>query len=364
MLMTDRIEPLLTGASVLSALGRGGPAQLNAALTGSAAFRAVDRFDVTPRRVGVAATLPDVASLVDELAAAIDTACDDAGLGAARRAACPLFLAVHGGPGTVELAEAVATRAGLRGAVRVYTTACVSGSTALIEAAARIAAGELDRAVVAAGYLVEPDQFALFDSGLTLARDGAVRPFSAGRQGLLLGDAVTAVVVESSANPPARDPIAAIAGWGRAGDAYHPCQPDPDGRGLARAIAAALRRAGVEPAAVGYVNANANGTSLGDAAEAAALGRVFGPAAGAVAVSSTKSVHGHALEGSALLELVITALALRRGKLPVNAGFLAADPACPLDVITAAPRPVASPYALSLNCAFGGANTAVLVRAA
>lgn len=360
--MVDRIEPLLTGAATLSALGRGGPAQLAGALAGTAAFRPVDRFDVTARRVGLAATLDGVAPLADELVAAVDAACGDAGLNAAQRAACPLFLAVHGGPGTADLAGTVAARAGLRGPVRVYTTACVSGGTALIDAAARIATGELDRAVVAAGYLVEPDQFALFDSGLALARDGAVRPFSTGRQGLLLGDAVTAVVIESPSAPPTRDAVVAIAGWGRAGDAYHPCQPDPNGRGLARAAAAALRRAALDPTAVGYVNANANGTSLGDAAEAAALVRLFGPAAGAVPVSSTKSVHGHALEGSALLELLITALALRHGKLPVNAGFLAADPACPLDVITAAPRPVTSPYALSLNCAFGGANTAVLVR--
>ncbi|MFY1674530.1 beta-ketoacyl synthase N-terminal-like domain-containing protein [Plantactinospora sp. WMMB334] len=360
--MADPARPRITGIDVLSASGRGAQAQLAAVLTGAPAFRAVDRFEVTARRVGTAATLAGAGPLADELVATVDGACRDAGLDAAGRAGCPLLLAVHGGPGTVELAGAVAAGAGLRAGVRVYTTACVSGSTALIAAAARIAAGTLDRAVVAAGYLVEPEQFALFDSGLTLARDGAVRPFSAGRQGLLLGDAVTAVVLEAPTARPTRDAIATIAGWGRAGDAYHPCQPDPTGQGLARAAGAALRRAGLDAAAVGYVNANANGTSLGDAAEAAALGRIFGAAVGAVPVSSTKSVHGHGLEGSALLELVITALALRHGKLPVNAGFLAADPACPLDVITAAPRPVVSPYALSLNSAFGGANTAVLVR--
>lgn len=358
----DRIHPHITGVSVLSALGRGAEAQLAAVLAGTPAFGPVERFDVTRRRVGVAATLAEAGPLADELVAAVDVACEQAGLTTGARSDCPLFLAVHGGPGTAELAGAVAARAGLDGPVRAYTTACVSGSTALIEAAARVATGAVERAVVAAGYLVEPDQYALFDSGLTLARDGAVRPFSVGRQGLLLGDAVTAVVIESPSARRTGDPIAAIVGWGRAGDAYHPCQPDPTGHGLARATTAALRRAGLAPTAVGYVNANANGTSLGDAAEAAALGRVFGPAAGTVPVSSTKSVHGHALEGSALLELVVTALALRRGKLPVNAGFLATDPACPLDVITGAPRPVTSPYALSLNSAFGGANTAVLVR--
>jgi 3-oxoacyl-(acyl-carrier-protein) synthase len=80
-------------------------------------------------------------------------------------------------------------------------------------------------------------------------------------------------------------------------------------------------------------------------------------------VSSTKAVHGHGLEASGLLELLITVLSLRAGKLPVNAGYLGPDDSCALDVIVDSPRPVTSPYALSLNSAFGGANTALLVRA-
>ena len=169
--------------------------------------------------------------------------------------------------------------------------------------------------MVAAGYLVEPDQFALFDAGRALAVDGAVRPFSAGRRGLLLGDGVAAVVLESSTAARRRgaEPLATVAGWGRAGDAFHPCQPDPTGAGLARAVDGALRRAGLPPQAVGYVNANATGTAQSDAAEAAALRRALGGYAGQVPVSSTKALHGHALEASGLLELVVTALALRHG---------------------------------------------------
>lgn len=228
-----------------------------------------------------------------------------------------------------------------------------------------IGRGDVARVVVAAGYLVEPDQFALFDAGRALAADGAVRPFSAGRQGLLLGDGVAAVVLESAGAARRRGgtPVATVCGWGRAGDAYHPCQPDPQGRGLARAVRAALRRAGLDAAAVGYVNANATGTGFSDASEAAALRLALGDLAGRVPVSSTKSVHGHALEASGLLELVVTVQALRHGKLPVNAGWLGPDEACPLDVVTDAPRPVGIPYALSLNAAFGGADTALLVAA-
>ncbi|MFF5174578.1 beta-ketoacyl-[acyl-carrier-protein] synthase family protein [Micromonospora sp. NPDC000089] len=382
--MVERAPVAITGAHAISALGRGAEAQLAGVLAGVPAFRPVARFDTAGRRVRVAATLPDVGPLPDELADAVDTACRAAGLTAAERAGSALLLATHGGPITQPtgfradrptgapaepevpaLAGALARRCGLGGPTRVYTSACVSASTAVADAAALISRGDLDRVVVAAGYLVEPDQFALFDAGRALAADGAVRPFSAGRQGLLLGDGVAAVVLESAraARERGSTPPAVVAGWGRAGDAYHPCQPDPAGRGLARAVTAALRRAGLGADAVGYVNANATGTGLSDAAEAAALRLALGERVDRTPVSSTKALHGHALEASGLLELVVTAQALRHGKLPVNAGFLGPDEACPLDVIVDAPRPVGAPYALSLNAAFGGANTALLVGA-
>jgi 3-oxoacyl-[acyl-carrier-protein] synthase II len=169
---------------------------------------------------------------------------------------------------------------------------------------------------------------------------------------------VSAVVLEPLGT---RESLAEVAGWGRAGDAHHVVRPDPDGAGMARAVEAALRRGGIGPAEVGYVNANASGAA-GDSAEAAALRRVFGAAP--PPVSSTKSVHGHGLEGSGLLELVITVLAAQAGKLPVNVGHLGSDPACDLDLVLDGPRNAASPYALTLNAAFGGADTALLVRAA
>ncbi|MEO6500990.1 MAG: beta-ketoacyl synthase N-terminal-like domain-containing protein [Jatrophihabitantaceae bacterium] len=362
--MAEAMPVGIAGLAVVSALGRGVEPQLAAALSGAAAFGPVDRFDVSGRRVGIAATLGQVGTLAAELAEVIEAACADAGLTAEQRAGSLLLLALHGHPGATTCAVELAERAGLAGAGRVYTGACVSASTAVADAAAMIGRG-VDRVVVAAGYLVESDQFALFDTGQALSADGTVRPFSAGRQGLLLGDAVAAVVLESGAAAAARGhhPATELIGWGRAGDAYHPCQPAPDGRGLARAIEAALRRADLSAHAIGYVNANATGTLLSDTAEAAALHRALGSAAARVPVSSTKAVHGHALEASGLLELVITVLSLQAGKLPVNAGYLAPDDSCELDVILESPRPVATPYALSLNSAFGGANTALLVRA-
>ncbi|MER7458715.1 beta-ketoacyl synthase N-terminal-like domain-containing protein [Micromonospora sp. NPDC126480] len=358
--MVERPGVQLTGVHATSALGRGAEAQLAGVLAGVPAFGPVRRFDTGTRRVDAAATLPQVGGLADELAEAVEAACRAAGLDAARRARSALLLAVHGGSHVPRLAGDLAAGAGFPD-VRTYTTACVSATSAVADAAALIRRGDVERAVVAAGYLVEPDQYALFDAGRALATDAAVRPFSAGRTGLLLGDGIAAVVLERA--DVARRPVADLLGWGRAGDAFHPCQPDPAGRGLSRAVTAALRRAGLAPEAVGYVNANATGTSHSDAAEAAALRTALGPAAARVPVSSTKALHGHALEASGLLELVVTVLALRHGKLPVNAGWLGPDPDCPLDVIRDAPRPAATGHALSLNAAFGGANTALLVGA-
>jgi 3-oxoacyl-[acyl-carrier-protein] synthase II len=353
----------ITGLAAVSALGRGAQAQLAGVLTGAAAFAPVRRFDVGGRKVTTAATLADTGSLADELAGVIWDAC--AGLSAGERAETPLLLGIHGHPDAGRSAEAttagfatdLAARTGLAGVAKVYTCACVSGSTAVADAAASIRAGRSGRVVVAAGYLVESDQFALFDAGRALAKDGAARPFSSGRSGLLLGDAVSAVVLEPVG---AQDVLAEVAGWGRAGDAHHVVRPDPEGRGMARAIGAALRRAGIGPDEVGYVNANASGAD-GDSAEATALRKALGTER--IPVSSTKSTHGHGLEGSGLLEMVVTVLAVRAGKLPVNAGYLGADPACDLDLILDAPREAASPYALTVNAAFGGANTALLVKA-
>lgn len=366
----------ITGMSATSAFGRGTDPLLAGALRGRPAFGQATRFSVERRRAKAVAELPGNPVLGDELAAVVGAACDMAGLRAPERGSATLLLALHtdaaaarqaGAPSVAgNTAATVAARTGLPQAPRVYATACVAASTAIADAAAMIVSGRAGQVVVAAGYLVDEDSFALFDGGRVLARDGQVRPFSLGRQGLLLGDGIAAVVLESAASARRRgaSPLAWLAGWGRAGDAFHVCQPSPDGSGLALAIGAALRRARVDPAVIGYVNANGSGTGYADASEAAALRRALGSHAAEVPVSSTKSVHGHALEASALLEFVLTVLVLRAGRLPVNAGFLAPDEDCRLNLVLGTAAEVRCRHALSLNAAFGGANTALLVAAA
>ena len=370
-------QVVVTGTAVLSAYGPGTEALLGGLLSGRPAFAPVQRFDVSARRSSFAAATADTPRLDAEVARAVREACDDAGLAAADRARTPLFLAVHGDPAAPRptpagrvtgsgrpFAGTVAHACGLTEQdLRCYTSACVAASSAIGDAAAMISRGLATRVVVAGGYLVEPDQFALFDAGRALASDGQVRPFSTGRRGLLLGDGVGALVIESAGAAQARRalPLARIAGWGRSGDAYHPCQPRPDGRGLARAITAALQRANTGPAGLGYVNAHGSGTAASDPAEANALRLALGDAVETVPVSSTKSLHGQALEASGVLELIVTLLALRKGMLPVNAGYLGADDGCRLRLVLDEPLATDAELAMSLNCAFGGANTAIVV---
>jgi 3-oxoacyl-[acyl-carrier-protein] synthase II len=364
----------VSGSAVLTAFGRGMDPLLSAAWTGRSGFRPVDRFDVAGRRVRVAATAPQVDDLGREITAAVLAAAAQAGL--EDLSGTPFLLAAHGHPTAARLpagqrsrysaatfAADIATAAGLGPVLRTYTSACVAASTAVADAAAALTRTDFSGpVVVAAGYLVEPDQFAIFDAGRALAVDGQVRPFSTGRRGLVLGDGVAAMVLEPAAALRRRggEPLAWLHGWARTGDAYHVCQPRPDGAGLARAIDAALARAGLAPDDIGYVNAHGSGSPQSDRAEAAALHRAFGPVAEKVPVSSTKSVHGQALEASGLVELAVTIEALHHGRLPVNAGYLGPDEECRLDIV-AAPRESRPRYALSLNAAFGGANTALVI---
>ncbi|MFC1411622.1 beta-ketoacyl synthase [Streptacidiphilus sp. N1-12] len=366
-------RPVVTGIGVLSACGHGLDPLVTAVGYGKAGFSTVSRFDVARRRVRRAALLPDPPPLAEALLTVLGDACrqaDPSGAGSGTNlGTTPLLLALHSDLRTAGVAARVGAGAaeqwGLPGVTRVYTGACVAAGTAVADAAALVRAGRHPRVLVAAGHLVEPGVFAAFDAGRALARDGELRPFSSGRSGMLLGDAAVAVLVEAESAAEARGAqvLARLAGWGRSGDAHHVCRPVPDGGGMARAAEAALARAGVDAAEVGYVNANGTGSPLADRAEAAALRRVFGDRTDTLPVSSTKAVHGHALEASALLELVVTIGALRRGLLPVNAGYLGPDPDCRLDLVLDGPREAAPRYALSLNSAFGGANTALLVAA-
>ena len=359
-------------SSAPSATGR---PVLAAALDGRPGFAPVRRFGVAARRPSHAAAHPGTPVLADELARMIGQACDRAGLSAAQRAGCPLHLAVHGDPALPRAARGRARRTaparspppsprrgGLSGAVRAYTSACVASSTAVADAAALVARGRAERIVVAAGYLVEADQFAVFDAG------AGPRPRRPGPARSAPGAAGCCWATRWSRSWSSRPPPPGTAGRGR-----WPGWPAGAARATPTTCQAAARRRrtgprhrrraaprGLRPGQIGYVNAHGSGSPAGDAAESAALYRAFGDPAEAVPVSSTKSVHGQALEAGALLELVVTISALRAGRLPVNAGWLGPDPDCRLGLVLDRPAPNAA-YAPQPHHGLRRRNTALLV---
>ncbi|MFD3378523.1 MULTISPECIES: beta-ketoacyl-[acyl-carrier-protein] synthase family protein [unclassified Streptomyces] len=263
------------------------------------------------------------------------------------------------------LVELLAGEFGLVGARLAFTNACVASAAALIHACRLISSGRIDVAVCGGGYLVEEETFGKFDSGRALSCDGMVRPFSADRSGLLLGDGVAVVVLESAEHARRRGarPLAGVVGWGAASDAHHIAQPHPEGVGLARAARQAMRLAGdPDGTALDYVNAHGTGTKYNDGAETRGLRAAFPERAESIPVSSTKSTTGHLLEAAGVVEFVITMLALTDGVLPPTSGFTRPDPECDLDYVPNEPRPADLRRALTVNAAFGGANTALVLE--
>ncbi|GLZ35018.1 beta-ketoacyl synthase [Lentzea sp. NBRC 105346] len=377
--MTDA-DPLsddvvVTGFGVHTAFGRGAVSLRDGVFAGVPAFAPATRFDPAPYRTPMTAASAGTPVLREVLADCAGDALRMAGVEPGTPAAVLLgsagdWTAITGfwrdgtdagltGSVPARMARELADRFGLTGRAVAFSNACVASASALIHGWRMVRAGLADVVLCAGAYLVEEENHAKFDSGRALAKDGAVRPFSADRTGLLLGDGVAAVVLESAASARRRgaEVLARYAGWGVASDAHHVAKPHPEGRGMASAATQALRRAGVS--SVDYVNAHGTGTPFNDSAETNGLRAVFGP--GTVA-SSTKSTTGHMLEASGAVEFVISLLALRDGVVPPTAGYRRADPLCDLDYVTEGPREVPLRRVLTLNAAFGGMNTAMLLE--
>jgi len=400
-------EVTVTGYGVRSAFGEGAEALRRGVFAGVPGFRPTTRFDTGPYRTAFAAAAPDGADAVEgwALRHALRQCGDDAlrmaGLGAGAEAAVLLGVAgdhrsvtrywregdgSYDGRGAVvaghavprapegarladavpaRLAELLAEGLGLVGPRLAFTNACVASAAAIIHGCRLISSGRIDVAVCAGGYLVEEETFGKFDSGRALSRDGMVRPFSADRSGLLLGDGVAAVVLESAEHARRRGarPLVSVVGWGAATDAHHIAQPHPEGAGLARAARQALRLAGdPDGASLDYINAHGTGTKYNDGAETRGLRAAFGKRAESIPVSSTKSTTGHLLEAAGVVEFVITVLTLLDGVLPPTAGYGTPDPECDLDYVPNSPRPADPSRALTINAAFGGANTALVLE--
>jgi nodulation protein E len=188
------------------------------------------------------------------------------------------------------------------------------------------------------------------------------RPFSKDRRGLILGEGGAMLVLESLDSARARDAkiYGEIVGFGMSSDAFHITQPSSEG--AVRAIRAALSDAAMQPEEVGYINAHGTATAANDATETASIRTVFGAHADRLAVSSTKSMHGHTLGAAGAIEAAATLLALHHGILPPTANYTESDPACDLDVIPNHARAAQVEYALSNSFAFGGLNAVLAFK--
>jgi nodulation protein E len=251
---------------------------------------------------------------------------------------------------------------GITGPSFTVSTACSSAAHAIGQACWMVRSGVTDLAIT--GGSEAPFSFGILKAweAMRVVSPDTCRPFSKDRRGMVLGEGAAMFVIEPLEHAEARGAtiLAEIVGFGMSADACHITQPSADG--AARAMRAALRDASLDPGQIGYINAHGTGTVANDVTETAAIKAVFGEHAGNIAVSSTKSMHGHALGAAAALECLATVLALRHGTLPPTANFTTPDPECDLDVIANQARTASVEYALSNSFAFGGLNAVLALR--
>jgi 3-oxoacyl-[acyl-carrier-protein] synthase II len=263
----------------------------------------------------------------------------------------------------------IAIAFGFRGPNYAPVSACATGSTAVGEGAELIRRGDAD-AVLAGGAeaCMHPLILAGFCAMRGLAAEDehpprASRPFDALRSGFVMGEGAGVLVLEEleAARRRGAPVYAEILGYGASNDAYHLAAPEPEATGVAEMMRQALRRAGVEPEAVGYINAHGTSTPLGDAAETRAIKDVFGEHAYRLAVSSTKSVMGHCFGAAGAIEAMMCVLAIREGVLPPTINYEHPDPECDLDYVPNEAREAQVDVALSNAMGLGGHNACVLV---
>jgi nodulation protein E len=253
---------------------------------------------------------------------------------------------------------------GVVGPTYTVSTACSSSNHSLGQAFRMVRDGEVEMAIAGGSEApFSPGLLKAWEAMRVISTD-TCRPFCKDRRGMILGEGSAMVVLEPWEAARARGAHirGEIVGFGMSADAYHLTQPTLDGP--VRSMRAALRDAGLEPEQIGYINAHGTGTPGNDPCEAKAIRAVFGKHAESLPVSSTKSMHGHALGGAGALEAAATLLGLEEGLLPPTANFTSLDPECDLDVIQNQARAVRVEYALSNSFAFGGLNAVVAFRAA
>jgi nodulation protein E len=251
---------------------------------------------------------------------------------------------------------------GIRGPAYTISSACSSANHAIGEAFNMIRYGRVEAAITGgAEACLTLGTVGAWQSLRVMATD-TCRPFCVDRKGMVLGEGAGMFVLETyeAAKDRGAEILGEIVGFGMTSDAGDIVQPSLDG--VCGSIAAALDDAKLAPESVDYVNAHGTGTDINDIVETAALHRVLGDHAKSVAVSSTKSMHGHALGGAGALELAATLKAIEHQAAPPTANFTEADPKCDLDHVPNEARAMKIETALSNSFAFGGLNAVLAVK--
>ena len=395
---------VITGAGILTALGRGWRANADGFRAGRTAFRQVSLFDVSRQRVKVAAQadLPEALAptrlgprqlaRLDRPATMLITAALEAWEQAGWERADDLPLVLGTTSGGMTLGEdyfrqavqapvrhrSQATRAlhyqsqlqarlvmdaiGFSGPISIISNACASGSNAVGHAWDIVHSGQAER-VLAGGYdTLSQMVFAGFDS-LQALSPTTCRPFDANRDGLALGEGAALLALETleSARRRGATILGELAGYGTTLDQHHLTQPHPQGDAAAAAMALACDSARITPADVDYLNAHGTGTPLNDSSEALAIQTWAGPRAATMPVSSTKASIGHLLGGAGAVEAVICLMALREQWLPPEVVLEKPDPACTFPIVRKA-QDASVKVALSNSFGFGGVNASLVLR--
>jgi len=267
-------------------------------------------------------------------------------------------------PRTMENAAAsrISLEMGVVGPAYTVSTACSSANHAIGQAFWMVRSGSVEMAITGGSEAVFSLGFLKAWEAMRVVSPDTCRPFSKDRRGLILGEGGAMLVLEplDAARARGTQIYGEIVGFGMSSDAFHITQPSPEG--AARAIRAALADGALQAENIGYINAHGTATQANDATETAAIRKVFGAHADRLAVSSTKSMHGHTLGAAGAIEAVATLLALKHGILPPTANYTEPDPACDLDVVPNQARPAEVEYALSNSFAFGGLNAVLAFR--
>jgi 3-oxoacyl-[acyl-carrier-protein] synthase II len=261
--------------------------------------------------------------------------------------------------------DVIATHFGFEGLRSCLMAACSSSTIAIGQAVDAIRLGRLDAALAGGTDALSRLTFSGFNA-LRLMDAQPCRPFDASRQGMNIGEGAAILVLENWERARRRGAhiYAELAGYSFSCEAYHPTAPEPEGHAIATTIRGALDDAGVDASEVVHLNAHGTATPQNDKAEAKGVHVVFGARTREVPVTSLKAMFGHCLGAAGAMEAAALALTVDRGIIPPTIHHDATDPECPVDVVANTPREVPVPCAVSTSLAFGGNDSALVMRRA